>query len=544
MTTEASLVGRVVLGRYRILCMLARGGMGEVYLARSEGALGFHKPVVIKRVLAEHAQNHTIIDLFRREARVMSNLRHPNVVSVLDFGEDQGDHLMVIEYVHGFHLGRWMHWMATRGGFPVERAVQITLEVLGALDNAHTARGADGALLGIVHRDVSPGNVLIDVDGMVKLADFGVARMQGEHTEVDADQVSLRGKFPYLSPELFDGTAATPASDTYAAAVVLDEMLRGENAFRMKNVTETLTRVMKYTPLSLDIVRPDVPHALAVLIQKGLAKRREERFDSAGAFAAALRQVRSVTDEEGRRELRDSAHADFLGPEMSKTVGAPDLGELETLWHGPAPAPTPAPIALPKHTDNDDVATQFAVTPRSRRSSARGAWAAVASVAIVSACVLVYFLTRTPSLDGGQPLVIVVDHGARAAADASVTPPVSVDAAVGELASSVPATTTAGDAPHHAPHAAPIEAPFRARAAQISRCFADHVSSIQGSPELVVHFEVGTDGSVQRASIAPADVEPTALGQCLLGIARSTHFAPQPSPVSFRVPLGARRVGG
>ncbi len=153
---DALPAGRIVLGRYRVLCMIARGGMGEVYLARSEGALGFHKPVVIKRVLAEHARNEAIVDLFRREARVMSNLRHPNIVSVLDFGEDRGDHLLVIEYVHGFHLGRWMRWTSTHGGFPVERAVQITLEVLAALESAHSARAADGASLGIVHRDVSP----------------------------------------------------------------------------------------------------------------------------------------------------------------------------------------------------------------------------------------------------------------------------------------------------------------------------------------------------------------------------------------------------
>jgi len=533
---EAPLIGRVVLGRYRVLCLLARGGMGEVYLARSEGALGFHKPVVIKRVLAEHAENQAIIDLFRREARVMSNLRHPNIVSVLDFGEDGGDHLLVIEYVHGFHLGRWLRWTSKRGGFPVERAVQITLEVLAALDSAHGARSPDGASLGIVHRDVSPGNVLIDVEGMVKLADFGVARMQGEHTVVEDDQVSVRGKFPYLSAELFDGTAATPASDTYAAAVVLDEMLRGENAFRMKNVTETLTRVLKYTPPSLASVRSDVPPALAAVIQRALAKRQQDRFESAAAFAAALREVRTSTDDAARRELATAARADFLDATIANTVGAPALSALEALWHGPAPQLTPTP---PRRV-GDDLETKASVPlPRGPSRATLAAWGAVLVVAIGSASALAYYVTRSTPLEPSAPVVILVDRGAHAAVDASVTAPSTPDAAV--LA---PPTTAAPDTTHRGPRVAPIEAPFRARAGAISRCFADHVSSVEGSPEVVVHFEVAADGTVQRASLTPGAMEPTALGQCLLGIARSTHFVAQPSPFSFRVPLGARRVGG
>jgi hypothetical protein len=537
------LVGRVVLGRYRILCLLARGGMGEVYLARSEGALGFHKPVVVKRVLAEHADNATIVGLFRREARVMSSLRHPNVVSVIDFGEDQGDHLMVIEYVHGFHLGRWMRFTEADGRFPIERAVQVTLEVLAALESAHTARGADGAPLGIVHRDVSPGNVLIDVEGSVKLADFGVARMQGEHTALDDNSVSLRGKFPYLSPELFDGTPASPASDTYAAAVLLDEMIRGGNVFHAPKVTDTMARVLKLVPPSLELGRPDVPVALAKVVRKAIAKKREDRFGSAEELAAALRAVRTVPADAAQRELAAAARADFLGEAMPAMLGKPPLAELEALWHGAAPVVS-RPI---KRRVSEDAETQQAPIARNDRSRrGRVSWALASALVIVLAGTVVYLVTRPAALDSSAPVVIVVDRGA-SRADAAVAAASDAGSAViasADVVTPPSETPPPSDTTHRAPHVAPIEAPFRARASQISRCFTEHVSSVEGSPELVVHFDLGTDGSVVRASIAPVEIEPTALGQCLLGVARSTHFAPQESPVSFRVPLGARRVGG
>ena len=151
------VAGRLVLGRYRALRLLARGGMGEVFLARQEGGAGFRRPVVIKCVLREHAQDKHVIDLFKREARVMASLRHPNILGVLDFGEDAGDYLMVIDYVHGFHVGRWQQWLtANRRAFPVSRAVHITVQVLEALDHAHRAEGANGELLGIVHHSWRP----------------------------------------------------------------------------------------------------------------------------------------------------------------------------------------------------------------------------------------------------------------------------------------------------------------------------------------------------------------------------------------------------
>ena len=151
--------GRVVLGRYRVVAPLARGGMGIIYLGRLEGAAGFSKAVVIKTVIPD-AKDARAAQLFAREARIVSNLEHPSIVGVLDFGEVDGEYIMVLEYVHGFHLGNWWRNVKdARGSMPVAHAVEVMLPVLDALDFAHRMKRADGTPLDIVHRDISPANI-------------------------------------------------------------------------------------------------------------------------------------------------------------------------------------------------------------------------------------------------------------------------------------------------------------------------------------------------------------------------------------------------
>jgi serine/threonine-protein kinase len=335
-----NLLGATVLGRYRVVRLLARGGMGEIYLARSEGAAGFAIPVVIKSVLGQYATDASVLEMFKREARIMSNLRHPGIVSVLDFGVEGGEYLMVLEYVHGFHVGRWARWLASRRQpFPVERAIHIALTVLDALAYAHSRKDERGEPLGIVHRDVSPSNVLVDVEGHVKVADFGVARMQGDNTEVNAGEGAARtvkGKFPYLPADLLLGTGTLDAGvDVYATAVVLDELLRGTNPFRAADLQLTVGRVVHLVPDRLDTVRTDVSPELADVVARALAKRASERFSSAEEFARALRAVRRVGPDEAAAELAAAARRDFSDPQMSRDLGVDGLSVLSRAWKEP-----------------------------------------------------------------------------------------------------------------------------------------------------------------------------------------------------------------
>ena len=328
------LIGKVVLGRYRILRHLADGGMGAIYLARNEGAAGFVRPVVIKCLLPARLGNQAMLELFMREARIMSSLRHPGIVGVIDFAEEDGMHLMIMEYVHGFHLGRWHKFMRkTQRPFPVEIAIHVVVEVLKALHYAHTLKRADRTPYNIVHRDVTPSNVFIDVDGHVKLGDFGIARTDTERTA--ADDRTIKGKFPYLAPELLESAEPSPASDLYSAGLILHELLIGRNEFWHKEVASIVARVLKHEPTRVDALR-EVPDGLADVVAKALSKSRAHRYQSASEFADALGKVRTLSQDDAASLLEELASADFRDPRMADLFAAPQLDDLESSWTTPS----------------------------------------------------------------------------------------------------------------------------------------------------------------------------------------------------------------
>jgi eukaryotic-like serine/threonine-protein kinase len=320
----------MVLGRYRVVAPLARGGMGIIYLGRLEGAAGFSKPVVIKTVIPD-AKDTRAAQLFAREARIVSNLEHPSIVGVLDFGEVDGEYIMVLEYVHGFHLGNWWRYvMASRQQMPLAQAVEVMLPILDALDFAHRLTRADGTPLDIVHRDISPANILLDHLGNVKLHDFGIARMADD--EFKTQDGTFRGTLSFTAPETLHGLPASPRSDLYACGVVLYQLLAGSNPFRGEQPSETLHRVVTHVPPRLQSRRNDVPEGIDAAIARALEKDPERRFDSAGSFAAALRAARTWLEADAATELASVIHADFTGPEMAAFLGVETLQSRDAAW--------------------------------------------------------------------------------------------------------------------------------------------------------------------------------------------------------------------
>src|ERR1051325_5231824 len=322
--------GTLVLGRYRIVKQIARGGMGVVYLARTEGAQGFTRPVIVKRIIPDLAADEPTARAFVREARILANLQHPCIVNVIDFNEEDGAYVMVLEYVHGYNLGQWHKYVVeTRGAFPVKYAIYIISRVLDALQYAHTLTRPDGTTMQIVHRDVSPGNILIDTQGHVKLLDFGIARAD-ESDEYRTREGMFKGKLSYSAPEVYDGVTS-PKSDVYSAGVVLYQLLSGDNPFRGKDMAEIVRRVLSYKLPPIGKTRPDVSPALDQAIDRALVKNPQQRYPSAAAFADALRTVREEREEDFVTEFIDDVFNDFNG-DMPQKLGLEPLQARDAAW--------------------------------------------------------------------------------------------------------------------------------------------------------------------------------------------------------------------
>jgi serine/threonine-protein kinase len=278
------------LGPYELLRRIATGGMAEVYLARRAGPHGFQKLVAVKRILPQYACDADFVAMFVDEARVCARLGHPNIVQVFDFGEQDGELYMAMEYVDGTTGARLIRAVATRGeNIPLDVALHVTLSLLRALEYAHTARDEEGKPLALVHRDVSPGNVLIDRSGAVKLTDFGIARAAEIERRTDAGQ--LKGKLGYMSPEQVVGRDLDARSDLFTLAIVLTEMVILRPLFSGGKELDVLLRIRDADLSAIDRASHRVPDDVRAVLFRGLARDPTLRYASATAFAEALEEI-------------------------------------------------------------------------------------------------------------------------------------------------------------------------------------------------------------------------------------------------------------
>ena len=296
------------LGRYQLIKRLAMGGMAEIYLARAEGAEGFAKPVVIKRILPARAEDPEHVALFVEEARLAARLGHANLTQIFDFEEEPGGGFyMAMEYVHGRDLREVLDRCAVlRRRLGDVRALHVAVEVLEGLTYAHDATRR-GRPLEIVHRDISPRNVLVGFNGDVKLTDFGIARGRGLGVQ---EEGVVRGKVLYMSPEQVRGLALDHRSDHYSLALVLYEMLTGRRALAGADGAPSIVRTARAEFVPLAQARPDLPAGLLDVMQRALAYRPQDRFASGRDFLHALRtvllqEVRTPTELEVGRFLTE-----------------------------------------------------------------------------------------------------------------------------------------------------------------------------------------------------------------------------------------------
>ena len=277
--------------KYELVAPAGTGGMANVWRGLTHGAAGFTRKVAIKRVLPALASDEQFTAMFVEEARVVSELQHPNIVQVHDFDhDDEGRYFIVMEWIEGIDLHGWLRGFGlVQQRTPWHLVAAIGIEVLRALGAAHGRVDEKGQPAPVIHRDVNPANILLGVNGIVKLTDFGLAR-RSERPRMTSPNV-VKGKLSYLAPELLDGAPATAHSDLYAVGIVLWEALSGQRLFAGSAAAETVLKVQAGEVPPLSEQRSDLPSAVCDVVACALERDPDNRYESAEEMMRALASI-------------------------------------------------------------------------------------------------------------------------------------------------------------------------------------------------------------------------------------------------------------
>jgi serine/threonine-protein kinase len=306
----------IPFGKYLLAERIDVGGMAEVFLARGQDG----RPVAVKRLLPGYADDREIVTMFLDEARIAVQLDHPSIVQVRDLGRVGESYYIAMEYVAGTDLFELQARLRERGRrLPIPLAAHVAVRICAALDHAHRRRDAAGRSLGVVHRDVSPQNVLLSFEGEVKLIDFGIAR--AAHRARPGEERVLRGKLGYMSPEMARGLPVDRRSDVFAAGTVLHEMLTGERLFTGGPELAVLERVRNAEVPPPSLRNPAVPARLEKAVMRALAREVEDRTPWASDLA---RDLAADADPGGQQALAELLAELF--PEERRREGAARAG--------------------------------------------------------------------------------------------------------------------------------------------------------------------------------------------------------------------------
>jgi eukaryotic-like serine/threonine-protein kinase len=323
------------MSRYKVIGRIGIGGMAEVLMAEQKGPAGFHKTVVLKRILPSFAERADFVEMFLNEARIAAQVNHPNVVQIFDLGQDGPHYFIAMEYVRGIDL-RGVLSTARRLGVrvPYPLAARIAADMCAGLHAAHCAKDHEGRPVGIVHRDVSPTNVLISSDGVVKVLDFGISKTLESKDETAPGM--LKGKVIYMAPEQVDSSMGRVdgRADVFAAGLVLHQMLTGTSVFLRPTEAESIAAVLKAPIPRVTETRPDAPEELAQVVAKATARQREQRFQTAEDMRLALESFLSASGKP-TTSTHLARWVEWLrGVGENDTVGAPidvvDLADISS----------------------------------------------------------------------------------------------------------------------------------------------------------------------------------------------------------------------
>jgi serine/threonine-protein kinase len=378
-------------GKYTLLRKIATGGMAELFLAIQKSVAGFEKLIVIKRILPSMNQDKGFIEMLLHEARIAATLSHANIVQIFDVGQYDGSYYIAMEHVHGEDLRSIVRQMRKKAvnEFPLEHTVSIILAICGGLAYAHEKRDLDGTQLGIVHRDISPQNVVVTFSGDIKIVDFGIAKSDNKmHTETRSGK--LKGKVPYMSPEQARGEEIDSRSDIFAVGVMLFELTTGKRLFKGQSEFETLKLICERDYPLPSQVRPGYPPDLESIVMRALAKDRAERYQNARDMQAALeeyvRRERIPTSNLALTEFMQTLFAEKLASQKQEMLEGKQLADIIDLQHASGELPSaddPSNSRLSQSVLSAPAAART-LTDAAAMQKKRGSGMAIASLALVA----------------------------------------------------------------------------------------------------------------------------------------------------------------
>ena len=328
-------------GPYELVDRVAIGGMAEVFKAKRAGVEGFEKIVALKRILPHLSDNKEFLDMFVDEAKMVAGLNHPNIAQIFDLGRIEKSYYIAMEYVHGHDLRTIMKRAREKGlRMPLDLSLRVVSQVCAALEYAHRKKDERGRPMEIVHRDVSPQNILISFEGDVKLVDFGIAKASTKAS--NTDRGALRGKLLYMSPEQAWGRPIDRRSDVFSLGIVLYEMVTETKPFIGAGTELTILELVRQCVITpAREINPRVPEALDRVIMKALARDPEERYQDAGLMQRGLERFLRERPPVTARDLARFQELLFDRDEREESGGAARRGDKDG-----APDHTPDPMSL------------------------------------------------------------------------------------------------------------------------------------------------------------------------------------------------------
>ncbi len=431
-----------VVGRYTIFTEIAAGGMATVCLGRLQGAVGFGRTVAIKRMHPHLAKDPDFVSMFVDEARVAGRIHHPNVVSTLDVVALEGELFVVLEYVQGESLS-WLFRQTQALGekVPHRIALRLAIDTLYGLHAAHEARDERGQPLGIVHRDVSPQNVLVGADGIARVIDFGVAKATGRLSTTREGQI--KGKISYMSPEQLTAEEVDRRSDVYSAAVVLWEMLTTRRLFQASNDAAAMRRILDGVIERPSTVDATVQSALDAIVMRGLALRPDDRYATAQEMASELEALGGHASPREVAEWLTHLAGDRLATRARVVAEVESAASAGGKVRAPAVSKEAETLSVPITVAPDNPATgvnAVSTIPPRRRARRVGLWMVLGCAALFGGWLT---LKRMPVVPAAIPTAVSSSQPSLPSVSASAAaPPASESAVASTVASALASSAT------------------------------------------------------------------------------------------------------